>query len=401
MFWPPPNKSVYAGRSWEIHDHECDGSLEDFAEAHKEIILDLLKATPRPTESQDASVARKSLFPKLVLRVVASARNSLKSFSTGARLAPSMLRICKALQSGGTDEQPLKVRRRLTRVTSTASAISVASSLFDVDDNTQSTVAHKTTYHSVFASYSTSHRSPSAVSHFAHSAATSDLPPCPRPMRFQKGPPADAEFYEYVDSETLEMVRVHHDNFVLRAEMEEGPSGFGVAKFLDEEVSCGIGGASCNPASVCSALFCLWFAATSCKKLSILFSVLSVCFFQGFFGFVVNLIGDQAAEAPRTKRSGSYWCGNPLVFQEFWNVRRTCLLAVSFLFFLHRHGDVTPSWFRALESHVLRVPDGNGFKKVVFTIFSILTICVGLVFGCFTEAAFLFASLLCRLQRHW
>ena len=56
-------------------------------------------------------------------------------------------------------------------------------------------------------------------------------------------------------------------------------------------------------------------------------------------------------------------CGNSLVFQEFWNVRRTCLLAVSFLFFLHRHDDVTPSWFRALESHVLRVPNGNGMKS--------------------------------------
>ena len=163
----------------------------------------MLKATSRPTEStissdisriwQDASLARKSVFPKLVLRVVASARNSLKSFSTRARLPPSMLRICKALQSGGTDEQPPKVRRRLTRVTSTASAISVASSVFDVDDNTPSTVAQKTIYHSVLASYSTSHRSTSAVSHLAHSAATSDLPPCPRPMRFQKGPLADAD----------------------------------------------------------------------------------------------------------------------------------------------------------------------------------------------------------------
>ena len=62
-------------------------------------------------------------------------------------------------------------------------------------------------------------------------------------MRFQKGPLADGEFYEYVDSETLEMVRVHHDNFVLRAVLEEGPSGFGVANFLDEAVSCGIRGA--------------------------------------------------------------------------------------------------------------------------------------------------------------
>ena len=33
------------------------------------------------------------------------------------------------------------------------------------------------------------------------------------------------------------------------------------------------------------------------------------------------------------------------------------------LFFLHRHDDVTPSWFRALESHVFRVPNGNGMKK--------------------------------------
>ena len=32
-------------------------------------------------------------------------------------------------------------------------------------------------------------------------------------------------------------------------------------------------------------------------------------------------------------------------------------------FFLPRHDDVTPSWFRALESHVLRVPNGNGMKK--------------------------------------
>ena len=51
------------------------------------------------------------------------------------------------------------------------------------------------------------------------------------------------------------------------------------------------------------------------------------------------------------------------MFQEFWNVHRTCLLAVPLLFFLHRHDDVTPSLFRALESHVLRVPNGNGMKK--------------------------------------
>ena len=42
-------------------------------------------------------------------------------------------------------------------------------------------------------------------------------------------------------------------------------------------------------------------------------------------------------------------------------MRRTCLLAVSL--FLQHHDDVTPSWFRALESHVLRVPDGHGMKK--------------------------------------
>ena len=45
------------------------------------------------------------------------------------------------------------------------------------------------------------------------------------------------------------------------------------------------------------------------------------------------------------------------------NVRRTCLLAVSFLFFFHRHDDVTPFWLRALKSHVLRVPNGNDIKK--------------------------------------
>ena len=57
-------------------------------------------------------------------------------------------------------------------------------------------------------------------------------------------------------------------------------------------------------------------------------------------------------------------------------MRGTSLIAVSelcrsFLFFLHHHDDVTPSWFRALESHMLRVPDGNEIKFVVFTIFSI------------------------------
>ena len=82
-------------------------------------------------------------------------------------------------------------------------------------------------------------------------------------------------------------------------------------------------------------------------------------------------------------------CGNPSVFQEFRNAQNV-LLAVPLLFFLHRHDNVTPSWFRVLESHVLRA-QWQWFEKVVFTIFSILTI---LVFGCFTEAAFLFASFL-------
>ena len=53
----------------------------------------------------------------------------------------------------------------------------------------------------------------------------------------------------------------------------------------------------------------------------------------------------------------------PLSVSRVWNVHRTCLLAVPLLFFLHRHDDVTPSWFRALESHVLHVPNGNGIKK--------------------------------------
>ena len=116
-------------------------------------------------------------------------------------------------------------------------------------------------------------------------------------MRFQKGPLADGEFYEYVDSETFEMVRVHHDNFVLRAVLEEGPSGFGVAKFLDEAVSCGI---RVSPLVIylnsVLRLLCVvnhvllmnWFAATSCKICQSCFLPSSL-FFQGFFGFVVKL----------------------------------------------------------------------------------------------------------------
>ena len=61
----------------------------------------------------------------------------------------------------------------------------------------------------------------------------------------------------------------------------------------------------------------------------------------------------------------------PLNVSRVCNVREACLIAVSefcvgelleFLFFLHRHDVVTPSWFKALESYVLRVPDGNDKK---------------------------------------
>ena len=141
--------------------------------------------------------------------------------------------------SGGTDEQPPKVRRRLTRVTLGALASSVVPAILDADDNTSSTVAHTTIHHLVPASFST-RCSTSAVLFLAHSGSTSDLPPCPRPVRFRKCLLADADFFEYVDSESLEMVRVHHDYVVLRAVLEEGPSDFGVANFLDEAVSCGI-----------------------------------------------------------------------------------------------------------------------------------------------------------------
>ena len=69
----------------------------------------------------------------------------------------------------------------------------------------------------------------------------------------------------------------------------------------------------------------------------------------------------------------------------------TCLPAVPLLFFLHRHDDVSPSWFRALESYVFRVLDGNEIKLwsspslSVFTVFVDLfvihTISVGLISG--------------------
>ena len=54
---------------------------------------------------------------------------------------------------------------------------------------------------------------------------------------------ADADFYEYFDSETLGMVRVHRDNFVLRAGLEKGPLVL-VSRifFLDEAITCGTRG---------------------------------------------------------------------------------------------------------------------------------------------------------------
>ena len=98
----------------------------------------------------------------------------------------------------------------------------------------------------------------------------------------------------------------------------------------------------------------------------------------------------------------------PLSVSRVWNVHGTCLSAVPLLFFLHRHDDVTPSRFRALESYVLRVLDGNEIKLwsspslSVFTVFVDLffihTISVGLISGCSIEKYFC-----CRfiVQRHW
>ena len=68
-----------------------------------------------------------------------------------------------------------------------------------------------------------------------------------------------------------------------------------------------------------------------------------------------------------------FWCG-PLsvsrVLQCARNVSDCCRGVVffcvgellEFLSLLHRHDDVTPSWFRALESYELRVPHGNEIK---------------------------------------
>ena len=88
----------------------------------------------------------------------------------------------------------------------------------------------------------------------------------------------------------------------------------------------------------------------------------------------------------------------PLSVSRVWNVHGTCLPAVPLLFFLHRHDDVTPSRFRALESYVLRVLDGNEIKLwsspslSVFTVFVDLffihTISVGLISGCSIEQYF-------------
>ena len=93
-------------------------------------------------------------------------------------------------------------------------------------------------------------------------------------------------------------------------------------------------------------------------------------------------------------------CGNPSVYSRVWNVHGTCLLAVPLLFFLHRHDDVTPSWFRALESYVLRVLDGN--EMLVFTVFVDLffihTISVGLISGCSIEQYFCCIFI---VQQHW
>ena len=52
----------------------------------------------------------------------------------------------------------------------------------------------------------------------------------------------------------------------------------------------------------CELVFC-----HELQKLSTPVFGASSLLFQGFFGIVVKLIGDQAVAAPRTTRSGSYW----------------------------------------------------------------------------------------------
>ena len=89
----------------------------------------------------------------------------------------------------------------------------------------------------------------------------------------------------------------------------------------------------------------------------------------------------------------------------------TCLSAVPLLFFPHRHDDVTPSRFRALESYVLRVLDGNEIKLwsspslSVFTVFVDLffihTISVGLISGCSIEQYFCFIFIVQRQKEDY
>ena len=52
----------------------------------------------------------------------------------------------------------------------------------------------------------------------------------------------------------------------------------------------------------------------------------------------------------------------PLSVSRVCNVRRTCLLAVSFFLFIVMMMSLHLG-SGALESHVLRVPNGNGMKK--------------------------------------
>ena len=70
----------------------------------------------------------------------------------------------------------------------------------------------------------------------------------------------------------------------------------------------------------------------------------------------------------------------PLSVSRVWNVHGTCLPAAPLLFFFHRHDDVTPSRFRALESYVLRVLDGNEIKLWSSPSLSVFTVFVDLFF---------------------
>ena len=118
---------------------------------------------------------------------------------------------------------------------------------------------------------------------------------CPRPMRFQKGPLADAEFYEYVDSETLEIwcafITVTSSS---EQRWRKGPLVLVSRNFWTRQSHVASVEPSCNPAfwPQLGALFAL--RCQSCfacelvcchelQKLSILFSVLPVCFFSMIF----------------------------------------------------------------------------------------------------------------------